>query len=118
MADGTGGNRWAGAGQAVGEEMLEWQQTHRVATLTEIELAVEVATAKLQARLIQDLAHDMGEVVTAAVEQPDCPACGARLKRRGRRERLVLVARQPQPVRLEREYFGCSACGAGLFPPG
>ena len=119
-ADGGG---WAAAGQAVDEEMRAWQRSHRVATLTEIELAVEAVTAKLQARLITDLAQEMDEVVTAAVDQPDCPTCGARLKRRGRRERLVLVAHQPQPVRLEREYFGCSACGAGypragVSPPG
>jgi len=117
MADGASGNRWAAASQTVGEEMQAWQRAHPVATLTEIELAVEAVTAKLQARLITDMAQDMGEVVTAAVEQPDCPNCGARLKRRGRRERWVLVAHQPQPLRLEREYFVCSACGAGLSPP-
>ncbi|MGI8915840.1 MAG: hypothetical protein ACR2JY_19020 [Chloroflexota bacterium] len=117
MADGTGGNRWAAVSQTVDEEMQAWQRAHPVATLTEIEVAVEAATAKLQARLIQDLAQDMDEVVTGAVEQPDCPHCGTRLKRRGRRERLVLVAHQPQPVRLEREYFVCPTCGVGFSPP-
>lgn len=102
----------------MGEELRRWQQSHPVATLTEIEVAVEAATAKLQARLITDLAQDVGETVTAAAEQRDCPACGVRLKRRGKRVRLVLVAHQPQPLRLEREYFGCPACGAGLSPPG
>lgn len=118
MADGTGGAGWTEVGQAVGEEMRTWQRAHPVATLTEIEEAVEAATAKLQARLITDLAQAMGETVTAAVNQPVCPACGARLHRRGKRVRLVLVAHQPQPLRLEREYFVCSACGAGLSPPG
>ena len=76
MAEGTGGNRWVAASQTVEEEMQTWQQAHPVATLTEIELAVEAVTAKLQARQITDLAQDMREVVTAA-EQPDCPHCGA-----------------------------------------
>lgn len=117
MAEERAGNDWAATSQAVGEEVRTWQRAHPVATLTEIEEAGEAATAKLQARLIRDLAQDMGEAVVAPADQPDCPDCGARLKRRGRRERLVVVAQQPQPLRLERDYFVCPACGAGLSPP-
>lgn len=117
MAGERAGNDWAATSQAVSEEVRTWQRSHPVATLTEIEVVVEAATAKLQARLIADLAQDMGAVVTAAVDQPVCPACGARLQRRGKRVRAVVVAHQPQPLRLEREYFGCPACGVGLSPP-
>jgi uncharacterized protein (UPF0212 family) len=117
MAEERAGDEWAATSRAVGEEMRAWQRAHPVATLTEIEEAVEAATAKLQARLIADLAQDMGAAVTAAADRPVCPACGARLQRRGKRGRSVVVAHQPQPVRLERDYFVCPACGAGLSPP-
>lgn len=117
MAEERAGDDWAATSRAVGEEVRTWQRAHPVATLTEIEVAVEAATAKLQARLIQDLAQDMGEAVSAPADQPDCPACGARMHRRGKRGRSVVVAHQPHPLRLERDYFVCPACGAGLSPP-
>jgi uncharacterized protein with PIN domain len=117
MAEETDRAGWGEASQAVEEELRTWQRSHRLATLTEIEVAVEAATAKLQARLIQDLAQDMDQ--TAMVDPPStCPTCGGRLQRRGRRERAVVVAHQQRPLRLEREYLWCPACGAGLSPPG
>lgn len=116
MAEETLGVGWAEATQAVEQELTAWRRTHPRPTLTEIELAVEAATGRLQARLITDLAQGVGEA--AAAEQPTvCPACGGRLERRGRRPRAVVTARQAQPLRLEREYLVCSACGAGLSPP-
>lgn len=118
MAEETAGGDWTVESQALNEEVRTWQRSHPVATLTEIELAVEAVTAKLQARLVADLAQEVGAVVTAAADQPVCPACGVRLRRRGKRVRSVVVAHQAQPLRLEREYFVCPACGAGIFPPG
>lgn len=112
MTEETLGAGWAAAAQSVEQEMATWRRAQPRATLTEIELAVEAATARLHAHLIAELVHGVGEA--AAAEQPAvCPGCGGRLKRRGRRVREVVTARQPQPLRLEREYFVCSACGAG-----
>ena len=111
MAEETAGGDWAAASQAVGEEVRTWQRAHPVATLTEIEVAVEAATAKLQARLVADLAQEVGEAVTAAADRPVCPACGERLVRRGKRSRSVVVAHQAQHDRATR----VGASGAGVF---
>jgi len=50
-------------------------------------------------------------------ERPLCPECGERMAPRGTRERQVTV-QGDHTVTLERSYWVCPACGAGLFPPG
>jgi hypothetical protein len=107
---------WDLAGRAVAQEVAAWRQAHPRATLTEIELAVEAAVSRLQGRLVEDLANGAG--AASAGERPSCPACGRPMVRRGRHKREVLVARRAEPLPLEREYWGCSSCGTGLFPPG
>jgi predicted RNA-binding Zn-ribbon protein involved in translation (DUF1610 family) len=55
---------------------------------------------------------------TPPAERPRCPACGGALAARGRKTRAVLTPGQAEPVAIARSYAVCSACGAGLFPPG
>jgi len=76
---------------------------------------------RLQARVLQDLAHSSAAVEAgagSAEERPRCPECRGPLEARGRHERAVQTARQRVPLRLRRRYAACPACGGGLFPPG
>jgi hypothetical protein len=116
VIDETTQDGWDLAGRAVAQEVAAWRRAHPRATLTEIELAVEAVVSRLQGRLVEDLANGVG--AEPAVERPTCPDCGQPMRPRGRQKREVLVARRATPLPLEREYWGCSSCGTGLFPPG
>jgi len=116
MTDGVLGPRWVELERRIEEELAAWRREHPRASLTEIELAVEAVTARVQATLIAALAGE--EAAGEVDDQPACPACGVRLRRRGRRTRQVLVPHQGQALPLERDYLVCPACGAGLSPPG
>ena len=101
--------------------MATWRAAHPRATLAEIEAVVAEAMERLQARYLEDLAEASAAADVArgaAEERPRCPTCGERLEPAGRHERQVLTPRQAAPLRLRRGYAACSACGAGLFPPG
>jgi hypothetical protein len=113
-AEGLGAD-WAAVSQAVEQEVAVWRRTHRRATLTEIEQEVERATRPLTRWLVEELA---GEETAVLEERPNCARCRTPMEHRGRKVREVVVAHHGQPVRLERAYFVCPACGAGLFPPG
>jgi hypothetical protein len=112
---------WEALGAEVAGELAAWRQAHPRATLAAMEQAVLEAVGRLQARVLEDLAHasPAAEVgATAPEERPRCPACDVALEGRGRHEREVLTAHRRQPLRLRRRYAVCPSCGAGLFPPG
>lgn len=100
--------------------MKEWRVQHPKARFREIEAAVDERLSGMRTRLLQDLAlasaaADLAE--QAADERPTCPACGGGLHARGTHQRTLLT-QGGQPLHLTRRYATCSACGAGLFPPG
>ena len=108
------------SGQVQGE-LAAWRRAPPRATLTEIEAATAVAVQQLQARYLRDLVAASPSADLASTpppERPRCPACGGALEARGRRTRAVLTPGQAAPVPIARSYAVCSACGAGLFPPG
>lgn len=117
MADDEGqvlGAEWAAAVGAVEEEVRAWRRGHPRATLTELEQMTEAATRRLQRQLLEDVAQGLAAATDEG--RPACPHCGRSMLRRGRKVQEVLVAHQPQPVRLERASFVCPAGGAGLSP--
>lgn len=112
---------WQAASRAAERELVAWRQAHPRATLAELEGIVAEVVGRLQARYLEDLAHASAArdlAAATAEERPRCPRCGGMLRARGRQERRVLTPRQRAPLRLERDYGVCPACGAGLFPPG
>jgi uncharacterized protein with PIN domain len=94
--------------------MTQWRESHRQASLREIEAAVDAQINRLRAQLIQDLVH-MGE--GSAQERPRCEHCGEALVARGQQTRY-LQTHGGEAIKLEREYGTCPQCGQGLFPPG
>jgi hypothetical protein len=115
------GAEWGALGAELARELTEWRSAHPKATLAELEQVVFEAMGRLQARVLDELAHSSGAAELAespSAERPGCPACGGALEPRGMRERAVLTPRQAAPLRLRRSYGMCPACGVGLFPPG
>lgn len=110
--------------------LRQWRQEHPQASFDEIEDAVQAEVARWQAQLVADViqgappteppgaeaARGAEEAEEEADTAPRCASCGERMQRGGRRRREVL-SRMGQPIRLERDYYVCPACGAGLFPP-
>ena len=112
---------WAELSGEVQRELAAWRRAHPRATLAEIEAATGAALQRLQARYLRDLVAASASADLAATpppERPRCPACGGALEARGRKTRAVLTPGQAEPLRIERSYAVCAACGAGLFPPG
>lgn len=100
-------------------EMKEWQEAHPRATLAEIESAVAVRWARVQAKVVEARVQARAAPPInsqAEAVRPRCPQCGQALQGRGRHRRRVQTTGN-QEITLEREYAVCPACGTGLFPP-
>jgi ribosomal protein S27AE len=113
-------SQWDALAEEVFVGMKEWRLQHPKATFTEIEQALDARLSRLRTRLLQDVAlASVAADVRAQPpeERPACPTCGGRLEARGQDTRGVTTT-QGQVVMLTRSYLVCSACGAGVFPPG
>jgi YgiT-type zinc finger domain-containing protein len=99
----------------------DWRTQHPRATFTEIEEELDRELSRLRTRLLEDVALASAATDGARASSGDagaiCPACGGELAARGQATRAVTVTRD-QTVTLPRQYAVCSACGAGVFPPG
>ena len=94
--------------------MRQWRQTNPKATLTEIEEAVEAELAQLRKQLVEEMVQ---EEVSGLPGEPDCPQCGEKMVKNGRRQRK-LKSKEGQTIQLDRQQWRCLSCGATLFPPG
>jgi len=97
--------------------MREWRQQHPKATFAEIERETMQRIAQFQARIMEEIAQTSQAADWQEGKAPNCPECGAKLRRRGERERHLQVAGGGE-VKLKRAYAVCPVCGAELFPPG
>jgi predicted Zn-ribbon and HTH transcriptional regulator len=112
--------RWHQEAEAVMSGMKEWRLQHPKATFREIEAAVDEKLSGMRARLLEDLAlasraADLQDKQLG--EHPRCQECGHVLVSQGKQDRTVITHGGGE-VHLRRDYARCSACGAGLFPPG
>jgi uncharacterized protein with PIN domain len=105
---------WQAQSMEIMSGMKEWRGQHPKATMREIEMETMERMAKLQARMIQDIAMTTEE---EGEERVICLWCGAEVTYKGKRER-ILETREGQEIRLERKYVLCPECGQGFFPPG
>lgn len=98
--------------------LREWRRAHPGATFDAIEDAVQEELVRWQAEVVAELAGagDGGDGAAEAARL-GCAGCGGRMQRGGTRAREVL-SRYGRSIRLERAYYVCPACGAGVFPPG
>ena len=110
--------QWLELSAQVHAEMQAWHRAHPGANMLEIEQASLKASAKLHARLVQNLAQqsplaELGDL--PADERPRCANCDQLLHSRGKVKRK-LHSREGQEVELERDYAVCPNCGEGFFP--
>ena len=95
-------------------KMRQWREANPKATLTEIEEAVEAELAQLRKQLVEAMVQENATGLTA---EPDCPQCGRKMVKNGRRQRK-LKGKEGQTIQLDRQQWRCLSCGATLFPPG
>ncbi|NIW11454.1 MAG: hypothetical protein GWN33_13585 [Gammaproteobacteria bacterium] len=98
----------------VTRKMRQWRQANPKATLTEIEEAVEGELAQLRKQIVEEMVQ---EEAAGRQEEPDCPQCGEKMVKNGRRQRK-LKGKEGQTIQLDRQQWRCLSCGATLFPPG
>jgi hypothetical protein len=101
----------------MGQRLREWRQAHPQATCDEIEDEVQRQWAPVQAQMGAELAQHGAGGTLPKDARPQCPDCQRPMQARGRRRRRV-ATRQGEAITLERTYYVCPLCGAGVFPPG
>ena len=96
------------------EEYLAWEESHPQPNLTEI----EDITLKLRKELGREMAQMMVEeqAERVPVPGPACPQCGKEMRYKGEKE--TQVESRVGALRVDRGYYYCPECQAGLFPPG
>jgi len=112
--------RWRGVLEEVTSGLRAWRAAHPRATFREIEATLDDRLDRARAQLLEEAALTSPAAELAgqpAAERARCPSCGGALQARGQQERTVTV-RGDQAVGLRRSYAVCTACGAGVFPPG
>lgn len=103
-------------------QLGQWRTAHPQATFEEIEDEVYRQVAVWYASLVGELAQagaadGVGDGTEMGGEEPPrCAACGVGQRASGWRRRQV-VTRMGATTTLERRYWVCPTCGAGLFPP-
>lgn len=73
--------------------------------------------------LVGEMGHEVTQGATEAIAQREqaepsemiCEACQVRMQKRGKRKKRVVTKRGE--IDLERQYYVCPRCGAGVFPP-
>jgi|APSaa5957512576_1039674.scaffolds.fasta_scaffold189253_1 YgiT-type zinc finger domain-containing protein len=91
-------------------EMLDQKGERRDLTMTEMENMVGDLEMGLRQSIMQELADD-----SQKADDNLCSECGGKLRNKGKRKRKIVTVRGE--IEVERNYYICTACGAGYFPP-
>ena len=105
--------RLEAAAKAAIAKVLAERKLPAEASLADIEQAALAAGAEIQQAIAAELAQESAATLPA---WPDCPACGQKMKTKGKRRRRIVT--EAGEIEVERVYYHCGACGQGLFPPG
>lgn len=102
--------------QGLLEGMREWNKAHPQATFDEIEAEMDKRVGMLRKAVLEEVVGER-EGRGSGKEREQCPECGEKMVRGGRRKRR-LKTRGGEEIEIEREYLSCPRCGVGFFPPG
>ena len=93
---------------------LEWYDKNEAPTLSEIEGEV----LKMRRILSEEMTRILiqGQATVRPATKPNCQGCGKERKDKGTKAKAIecLIGQ----VKLERNYYYCSTCKTGIFPPG
>jgi NADH pyrophosphatase NudC (nudix superfamily) len=99
--------------EATIDKLLTWTEATPQPNLTQIEDIV----LKLRQEFSQAMTTAVVQTQAKArpVEIPMCPDCGRRMHPKGTKSKRVVTRTGDLPV--TRQYYYCSHCQRGLFPP-
>jgi tRNA(Ile2) C34 agmatinyltransferase TiaS len=95
------------------KKLLDWNEVHAAPDLTQIEEIVLELREELGKEFAASLVSSQ-EKVEPVVER--CGTCGQEMRNKGRKRKVV--ESRVGEIDLERGYYYCPECGAGIFPPG
>jgi hypothetical protein len=103
---------------AQAQAFSDWKQQEGIYTFEDMEAkALETAKAVAQALLSYGVADEQQVERQQRPEvEPSCPTCGRPMRYGGQPGKKI--DSKAGRIALERDYYHCSGCGAGLFPPG
>jgi len=96
------------------DELLDWTESTACPTLNDIEEAVLKIRKGLEPVLAEKVIEAQESV--QPVPGPLCPTCGKEMHVKGRKKRGVET--RLGLVEMERDYYYCTHCQRGSFPPG
>jgi len=96
------------------DELLDWQAQSQAPNLSQFEDEILAARKEISIAMLEELLQ--GEEQREPVEAPRCGKCGRPMEGKGKQPQVLET--RVGTLRLERDYYYCSHCKAGVFPPG
>jgi len=94
------------------DAMLEWRESIKEPTLTEIEEMMLALRKEMAKEIIEMLLE--GEEAREPVEEQKCPQCGKAMMNKGKQTKRV--GTRIGTIEVERDYYYCGECKEGVFP--
>ena len=94
-------------------KLLDWNDEHGVPDLSQIEEILLELREEMGKEFAASLLKNQ-ESVAPLVEK--CKTCGKEMRNKGQKTKVV--ESQIGELEIERGYYYCGECGAGIFPPG
>lgn len=95
------------------EAYLDWYDDTEDLKFRDVEKQVLETRKEVGARLAETIAAEEATVMAAGMR---CPVCGGKLRRKGRKAKVVVSL--AGDVKVERDYYYCPHCQRGFFPLG
>lgn len=96
------------------EELLVWEGENEAPNLGEIEEEVIAIGGKFGREMLKGVLKDQASI--QPVPGPSCRGCGQEMRYKGRKgKQMESLA---GGLKIERGYYYCAGCEAGIFPPG
>lgn len=96
------------------EELLEWEEKKEKPNLREIEEEILEIRAELGREMLKSVLNNQGSV--RPVPGSECQRCGQEMRYKGQKGKQVESL--AGGMKIERGYYYCAECEAGIFPPG
>ena len=92
---------------------LDWYESVEDIKFRDIENRVLMTRKKMGEELVQSLVAEEAVVAASGLH---CPTCGATMRRKGQKKKVIVSL--AGEIEVEREYYYCPHCQQGFFPPG